>query len=160
MRSLRDERERGFLAAFTLEPGVKLEIALMTPLRAIKNPRIPMGVTFEIRPPNKVTRPRRTRPAPTMMRLRDGIPGLAERAETRRGSSVKRQPPSHQVGAFRDLKVAQPHNRTNSLYPLLVFFYNRPNQSSWPDRAISKSLTGSIHCPFCLTPPFFTLAQQ
>ena len=86
MRSLRDERERGFLTAFTPERGAKLEIALITPVSAIRNPRIPMGVTFEIRPPNNVTRPNRTRPAPIMMRFRDGEAGPAESAETRRGS--------------------------------------------------------------------------
>ena len=89
MRSLKDERERGFLAAFIDERGLKLEIALITPLSAIKNPRIPMGVTFETRPPNNVTRPNRTRPAPSMMRFREGDDEPAESAETRRGSSVK-----------------------------------------------------------------------
>jgi hypothetical protein len=90
MRSLKDERERGFFAALIDERGLKLEMALITPLRAIRNPRIPMGVTFETRPPNNVTRPNTTRLAPIMMRLRDGATAFAERAETRRGSSVKR----------------------------------------------------------------------
>jgi hypothetical protein len=90
IRSLIDERERGFLVALLPARGVKLEIALITPLSAIKNPRIPMGVICETRPPNNVATPNRTRPAPTMMRLRLGDVGPAESAETRRGSSVKR----------------------------------------------------------------------
>lgn len=90
MRSLIVERVRRFFAALLPARGVKLEIALITPLKAIRNPRIPIGVTCDTRPANNVTRPKRTRPAPIMMRLRLGKDGPAESAETRRGSSVKR----------------------------------------------------------------------
>jgi hypothetical protein len=67
------------------------EIAVITPPKANRNPRIPIGVTCEMRPPNKVIRPRMISPPATMMRLLDGETGaFDERAETRRGSSVKR----------------------------------------------------------------------
>ena len=63
---------------------------MITPLRAMMKPRIPIGVTCAINPPKRVTKPRRTSPAPAMMRFREGETGVAESAETRRGSSVKR----------------------------------------------------------------------
>jgi hypothetical protein len=63
---------------------------VITPLRAMMKPRTPIGVICEIRPPNKVANPRSNSPAPAIMRFRDGETGVAERAETRRGSSVKR----------------------------------------------------------------------
>jgi hypothetical protein len=37
-----------------------LEIAVITPLRAMMKPRIPTGVTCAINPPKRVTNPRRT----------------------------------------------------------------------------------------------------
>jgi hypothetical protein len=88
MRALKVERVPVFfeLRAF----GEKPEIALITPPKAMRNPRIPIGVTLETRPPNKVERPSRTRPPATKMRFRAGETGAADRAETRRGSSVKR----------------------------------------------------------------------
>lgn len=88
MRALMFERVRAFFGPRAF--GVKLEITLITPLSAMRNPRIPMGVTFETRPPNKVARPSSTSPPPIRMRLRAGDTGPAESAETRRGSSVKR----------------------------------------------------------------------
>jgi hypothetical protein len=67
------------------------EIAVITPLRAMTKPRIPIGVTWEIKPPKRVIKPSSTSPAATMMRFREGETGaFDERAETRRGSSVKR----------------------------------------------------------------------
>ena len=88
-RALSDEREDDLRGPRT---GAEIdEIAVMTPLRAKRNPRIPIGVTCEIKPAKRVISPKRMSPAPTMMRLRDGETGaFEERAETRRGSSVKR----------------------------------------------------------------------
>ena len=90
MRSLKDERERGFFAALVLEGALKLEIALITPPRAMMKPKTPITGIFDPTPPINVASPRRTSTALNMMRWRLGEDGLAESAETRRGSSVKR----------------------------------------------------------------------
>ncbi len=40
MRSLSDERERGFFGVFLPIPGVKLEMALITPVKAMKSGKV------------------------------------------------------------------------------------------------------------------------
>jgi hypothetical protein len=83
---VRDEGLRGPRTGAEID-----EIAVITPLKAMTNPRIPIGVTCEIKPANRVIRPKSRSPAPAITRFRDGEMGaFDESAETRRGSSVKR----------------------------------------------------------------------
>ena len=86
LKGVRDEAFRGPRTGAEID-----EITMITPLKAMTNPRIPIGVTCEIRPAKRVIKPNSRSPTPARTRFRDGETGaFDESAETRRGSSVKR----------------------------------------------------------------------
>ena len=74
----------------TLPEAEKLEITVITPVKAIINPTIPRGAVLLMTPANTVTNPSSKRAAPLIIRFLEGVSGDAESADTRRGSSVKR----------------------------------------------------------------------
>ncbi len=74
----------------TLPEAEKLEITVMTPVKAMRNPTIPTGAVLLMTPANTVTNPSSKRAAPLIIRFLEGVSGDAESADTRRGSSVKR----------------------------------------------------------------------
>jgi hypothetical protein len=63
---------------------------VITPLKAIRNPTIPIGAFLLITPANTVTKPRISRAAPLRILFFEGVSGDADNADTSRGSSVKR----------------------------------------------------------------------
>jgi hypothetical protein len=94
---VRDEGLRGPRTGAEID-----EIAVITPLKAMTNPRIPIGVTCEIKPANRVIRPKSRSPplrgfvmvrrVPLMKALKLGV-----------DLQLKEQPPSLPRGAFHDL---------------------------------------------------------
>ncbi|MEY3635837.1 MAG: hypothetical protein RL147_266 [Actinomycetota bacterium] len=79
-----------FENALTPPVAEKLEITLITPVRAMRNPTIPMGAFLVITPAKTVTNPKIRRAAPLKIRFFEGVSGEADNADTSRGSSVKR----------------------------------------------------------------------
>jgi len=75
---------------FTLPEAEKLEITVITPVKAMRKPTMPMGAVLLITPANTVTNPTSKRATPLIIRFLEGDSGDAESADTRRGSSVKR----------------------------------------------------------------------
>jgi hypothetical protein len=79
-----------FDSDLALPEAEKLEITVMTPVKAMIKPTIPIGAVLLIIPANTVTNPRSKRATPLIIRFLEGVSGDAESADTRRGSSVKR----------------------------------------------------------------------